>query len=48
MRLGVAYWFTGHERIFIDDMGSTLETVRSTDVVSIQTNAGKVFINDQF
>ena len=48
MRLGLAYWFTGHERIFIDDVGSTSAKARSTDVVSIQTKAGMVFVNDQF
>ena len=48
MRLGLAYLFTGHERIFIDDVGSTSAKARSTDVVSIQTKAGMVFINDQF
>ena len=29
-------------------MGSTLAKARSTDVVSIQTKAGIVFVNDQF
>ena len=42
MRLGLAYWFTGHEKNFIDDVGSTSAKARSTDVVSIQTNAGMV------
>ena len=48
MRLGLVHWFTGHKRIFIGDVGGTSEKVRSTDVVSIQTKAGMVFINDQF
>ena len=48
MRLGLVHWFTGHKRIFIGDVGSTSEKARSTDVVSIQTKAGVVFVNDQF
>ena len=48
MRLGLVHWFTGHKRIFIGDVGSTSEKARSTDVVSIQTKAGIVSINDQF
>ena len=48
MRLGLAYLFTGHERIFINDVGSTSAKARCTDVVSIQTKAGMVFTNDQF
>ena len=48
MRLGLVHWFTGHKRIFISDVGSTLAKARSTDVVSIQSKAGMVFINDYF
>ena len=34
--------------MFIDDVDSMSAKARSIDVVSIQTNAGVVFINDQF
>ena len=48
MRLGLVHWFTGHKRISISDVGSTSAKARSTDVVSIQSKAGMVFINDYF
>ena len=48
MRPLLVHWFTGHKRIFIGDVGSTSAKARSTDVVSIQSKAGMVFINDYF
>ena len=48
MRLGLAYWFSGHKSVFIGEVGSTSAKAKSTDVVSIQIKAGMVSINDQF